>query len=234
MGPGSAAARRRGRPAAPPAVHTCAVMLFGASAGGKRGRDSMQGDDDATAAMIRDLWAAARLGQSHGTLREFQEFYHKLQAFQQRQQRHAGGVAQAEVEPGKRPASAAAEGRLELPARFDARYRINLAVPLDEGRLLAEAARQHQRHRGGGGADWARREDAAATLHSAKQALAHFVDFHQKKRFRRLAQLQHDRRQLPIAQHQQEIIDAVQQHQVLVLAGDTGVLCAQPVAYPGL
>ena len=103
-----------------------------------------------------------------------------------------------------------------------------VSVNVDEERVRAEVTRQQNR----GGRARHRPDNAAVVEHVrlAKAALSHYIDFHQKKRLRRQVQVQRDRKQLPIAPYEAEIAGLVQQHQVLVLAGDTG--CGKSTQVP--
>lgn len=52
--------------------------------------------------------------------------------------------------------------------------------------------------------------------------LAAYLQFCQKQRFNKLKQLRECQRKLPIALHRQEILDALRQNNILIVAGDTG------------
>ncbi|XP_027565066.1 probable ATP-dependent RNA helicase DHX34, partial [Neopelma chrysocephalum] len=61
-------------------------------------------------------------------------------------------------------------------------------------------------------------------------ALLHYLSFCQRGSFSRLARLQRERAALPIARYRSELVALVAQHQVLVVAGDTG--CGKSTQVP--
>ncbi|XP_032533621.1 uncharacterized protein LOC116781923 isoform X2 [Chiroxiphia lanceolata] len=61
-------------------------------------------------------------------------------------------------------------------------------------------------------------------------ALLHYLSFCQRGSFSRLARLQRERAALPIARYRHELVALVAQHQVLVVAGDTG--CGKSTQVP--
>nr|KAF6272643.1 DExH-box helicase 34 [Myotis myotis] len=63
-----------------------------------------------------------------------------------------------------------------------------------------------------------------------RQALLHYLDFVQKQAFGRLAKLQRERAALPIAQYGHRILKTLKEHQVVVVAGDTG--CGKSTQVP--
>ncbi|NXK43497.1 DHX34 helicase, partial [Piprites chloris] len=69
-----------------------------------------------------------------------------------------------------------------------------------------------------------------AHLSELGRALLHYLSFRQRGSFQRLARLQRDRAALPIARHRHQLLALVAQHQVLVVAGDTG--CGKSTQVP--
>uniref|UniRef100_A0A673V4A8 Probable ATP-dependent RNA helicase DHX34 n=1 Tax=Suricata suricatta TaxID=37032 RepID=A0A673V4A8_SURSU len=63
-----------------------------------------------------------------------------------------------------------------------------------------------------------------------RQALQHYLDFGQRQAFGRLARLQQERAALPIARYGARVLQALKEHQVVVVAGDTG--CGKSTQVP--
>ena len=55
-----------------------------------------------------------------------------------------------------------------------------------------------------------------------RTALRHYVNFLQKKKFDRIVKIRHDQISLPIYQFKEHILSAINRHQVVLIAGDTG------------
>ncbi|KAB0398430.1 hypothetical protein E2I00_014818, partial [Balaenoptera physalus] len=102
----------------------------------------------------------------------------------------------------------------DLPRAYDPRYRINLSV----------LGPDTWRSRGLG------RRLAPERVSEFRQALLHYLDFGQKQAFGRLAKLQRERVALPIAQYGDRILQTLKEHQVVVVAGDTG--CGKSTQVP--
>ena len=136
-----------------------------------------------------------------------------------RRRQGEGASEWAEDRCGEVPRGAAAPTST-LPATYDPRYRINLAVAVD----LERVTRVHSDK------EWAHADAAEETLQQAKMALYMYEDFRQKQRFKQVAKVQRDRRALPIAPFEAEIVNAVRDHRVIVLAGDTG--CGKSTQVP--
>ncbi|CAN8025715.1 unnamed protein product [Ixodes persulcatus] len=78
-------------------------------------------------------------------------------------------------------------------------------------------------------------DDSANSLSEADVAEARtvfhlFLDFLQRQKFAKLKKLRDFQRNLPIAQQKEAIIEAVQKHQVVLIAGDTG--CGKSTQIP--
>uniref|UniRef100_A0A8D0KUI7 Helicase ATP-binding domain-containing protein n=1 Tax=Strix occidentalis caurina TaxID=311401 RepID=A0A8D0KUI7_STROC len=135
-------------------------------------------------------------------VRDFWAFFERLRRFQNR--KNAG-----EPPPERPDTTAGPPGhRLDLPRRYDPRYRINLSVP----HAAAEADVPQKR------------------LREFRGALLHFLDFTQKQNFAKLAKIQRERAALPIAQYRERLLRAVAESQVVVVAGDTG--CGKSTQVP--
>jgi hypothetical protein len=148
----------------------------GASAPGLRGAPGARG-------------AQPRHESEHGWT-EFAEFYSKYRQFEQR-----AAAAPAPAPAALHPAARSAAAQLELPTRYDRRYRVNLACPGD-GAALAQQLAASVTFRAMPSAE------VEAVARAARQALAFFEDFQQKRRFKQLAKIQCTRRALPIAGYQ--------------------------------
>ncbi|OWF54057.1 probable ATP-dependent RNA helicase DHX34 isoform X1 [Mizuhopecten yessoensis] len=143
---------------------------------------------------------------------DFWTFLEKYQAFQQKK-------GHREKEERKEPIK---EGKLGLPRNYDKRYRINVALTskvvedfLKKGRLVD--------------ADIAR-ELTVKRVSEFRSILLHYIDFIQKQKFNKLKKIKKDQENLPIFQYRQRILDMVNQHQVIVVAGDTG--CGKSTQVP--
>ena len=102
----------------------------------------------------------------------------------------------------------------DLPPTYDPRYRINLSI------LGPDA----QDARGPAGSLPPER------VSEFRGALLHYLDFGQKQAFARLARLQRERAALPISQYRDRILQTLKEHQVVVVAGDTG--CGKSTQVP--
>lgn len=102
----------------------------------------------------------------------------------------------------------------DLPRTYDPRYRINLSI-------LGPDARGS---RGPGS------RLPPERMSEFRRAVLHYLDFSQKQSFGRLAKLQRERAALPIAQYGNRILQTLKEHQVVVVAGDTG--CGKSTQVP--
>nr|XP_020010402.1 probable ATP-dependent RNA helicase DHX34 [Castor canadensis] len=98
----------------------------------------------------------------------------------------------------------------DLPRTYDPRHRINLS-------LLGPDLR----------GSWGLPPERVSEF---RWALLHYLDFGQKQAFGRLAKLQRERAMLPIAQYGSRILQTLTEHQVVVVAGDTG--CGKSTQVP--
>uniref|UniRef100_F7CUN6 Probable ATP-dependent RNA helicase DHX34 n=1 Tax=Monodelphis domestica TaxID=13616 RepID=F7CUN6_MONDO len=145
--------------------------------------------------------------------RKFWAFFERLQTFQ----RSKAGLE------AKRPTEAQAPPRprgtalADLPATYDPRYRINLALLSGKGEPVSEL-------RG------SRSQLPHDRLAEFRRAVLHYLDFGQKQAFGKLAKLQRERAALPMARYGRHLLQALQEHQVVVVAGDTG--CGKSTQVP--
>ncbi|XP_053681351.1 probable ATP-dependent RNA helicase DHX34 [Anopheles nili] len=62
------------------------------------------------------------------------------------------------------------------------------------------------------------------------QIVTHYLDFRQREKFNKLRKLRQAQANLPVAKHREEIVEAVRNERVVVLAGDTG--CGKSTQVP--
>ena len=103
---------------------------------------------------------------------------------------------------------------LDIPQNYDHRYRINLCLLskdaedfIKRGRLVDyEVDRELTRER----------------VRQFRGILLHYLDFCQKQKFQKLRKIRHDQKNLPIYQYKEKIVSMIRDHQIVVVAGDTG------------
>ena len=59
-------------------------------------------------------------------------------------------------------------------------------------------------------------------LNEFRTVLRHFINFQQKQKFDRILKIRQDQVNLPIFQFKEHILIGVRDHQVILIAGDTG------------
>lgn len=138
---------------------------------------------------------------------KFWTFFERLQRFQ-----NLKTSRKEEKDPGQPKHSIPALA--DLPCTYDPRYRINLSVLGPDTR----------------GSQGLGRRLPAERVSEFRRALLHYLDFGQKQSFGRLAKLQRERAALPIAQYGNRILQTLKEHQVVVVAGDTG--CGKSTQVP--
>ncbi|XP_075849313.1 putative ATP-dependent RNA helicase DHX34 [Microcebus murinus] len=138
---------------------------------------------------------------------KFWTFFERLQRFQ-----NLKTSRKEEKDPGHRKDSVPALA--DLPRTYDPRYRINLSVLGPDVRGSRGPGRGLPPER----------------VSEFRRALLHYLDFGQKQAFGRLARLQRERAALPIAQYGTRILKTLKEHQVVVVAGDTG--CGKSTQVP--
>lgn len=171
-------------------------------------------DCPATRRRLEELYFREQdyIGAGSEDVRNFWAFFERLRHFQSRK-------TEREPSPGRHDQAepTAAARRLDLPRRYDPRYRINLSV------LSADVEATIRGRRGDSGVPRER-------LTEFRAALLHYLDFTQKQSFAKLAKLQRERAALPISQYRDRLLRAVAQNQVVVVAGDTG--CGKSTQVP--
>ena len=147
-------------------------------------------------------------------IRQGSEECQKFWTFFERLQRFQNLKTTSKEEKDSRHPKHSIPALADLPRAYDPRYRINLSVLGPDTR----------RSRGLG------RRLALERVSEFRQALLHYLDFGQKQAFGRLAKLQRERVALPIAQYGDHILQTLKEHQVVVVAGDTG--CGKSTQVP--
>lgn len=107
----------------------------------------------------------------------------------------------------------------DIPSAYDKNHNVNLylTTPFDE--LYSRLPYTEKRQR--------------LPLKKIKQFLnihTYYMDFREKEKFNKLKKLRKSQKNLPVAAHKNEIIEALRFNQVLVLAGDTG--CGKSTQVP--
>ncbi|MEJ1286051.1 DEAH (Asp-Glu-Ala-His) box polypeptide 34 [Cricetulus griseus] len=141
---------------------------------------------------------------------KFWAFFERLQRFQHLKAPRKEEKGAGHPKRGIPPALA------DLPRTYDPRYRINLSS------LLRPADTRSCQGSG--------RCLPPERASEFRRALLHYLDFAQKQAFGRLAKLQRERAALPIAQYGNRILQTLKDHQVVVVAGDTG--CGKSTQVP--
>ncbi|EDV20774.1 uncharacterized protein TRIADDRAFT_31352, partial [Trichoplax adhaerens] len=100
----------------------------------------------------------------------------------------------------------------DLPLKYDKRYRCNFSILF------------HQNY------DHLPRGLNQEKLKEFKQLVHLYEDFNQKQKFAKIRKIKNDQSNLPISQYRSKIITAVQQNQVVIIAGDTG--CGKSTQVP--
>ncbi|XP_063815457.1 probable ATP-dependent RNA helicase DHX34 [Pseudophryne corroboree] len=113
----------------------------------------------------------------------------------------------------------------DLPKEYDPRYRINMSIVMSRDVEKAlhghKEKRQNSRRRG---------DIPKEKLAEFKKAVLHYLDFNQRQSFGKLVKLRKERSSLPIFQYKEKIVQMVRDHQVVVVAGDTG--CGKSTQVP--
>ncbi|XP_078668798.1 putative ATP-dependent RNA helicase DHX34 [Branchiostoma floridae x Branchiostoma belcheri] len=112
---------------------------------------------------------------------------------------------------------------LGLPEKYDKRYRINFSIKTKDVEEKLKYLRTGSRTNDD--------EDLTPSrVAEFRLALLHYIDFCQKQKLQKLAKLRQDQASLPIHQYRDQIVEAVRQHRVVVVAGDTG--CGKSTQVP--
>lgn len=153
--------------------------------------------------------------------KEFWTFFERFQRFKAKRETDGSKPSKSMTELRKRRASDTVD--LGLPKEYDARYRINITVKTRdvEDRLGGLHARHHR--------DFPT-DPSSQEVTDCRLALLHFLDFTQKQSFCKLVKLQREQKSLPIFHYRDRIVELVQSHPVVVVAGDTG--CGKSTQVP--
>ncbi|XP_071979150.1 probable ATP-dependent RNA helicase DHX34 isoform X1 [Engystomops pustulosus] len=185
-----------------------------------RRSDQWDWNNPHTRALLEDLFFGPHgyIKANSEESKEFWSFFERFQRFQSLQKQNR-----------KTDDSAWHEGHrhelIDLPREYDARYRINQSIVLSR-----EVEKILHGHRDKG----RKSRDVSAVpkekLHEFKKAVLHYLDFSQRQSFGKLAKLRKERSNLPIFQYREKIVRMVREHQVVVVAGDTG--CGKSTQVP--
>ncbi|XP_053323739.1 probable ATP-dependent RNA helicase DHX34 [Spea bombifrons] len=115
---------------------------------------------------------------------------------------------------------------IDLPKVYDPRYRINVSIVLS--RDLEKVLHGHHKEKGRSSRDYG--DFPKEKLAEFKKAILHYLDFTQKQSFGKLVKLRKERSSLPIFQYREKIVRLMKEHQVVVVAGDTG--CGKSTQVP--
>ncbi|CAL8468067.1 g7606 [Coccomyxa elongata] len=154
--------------------------------------------------------------------KELQDFVPKVVSL-----KHARSSAAQERQRPEDEAQKQAAEKLGIPAAYDVRYRINVAIIADPKRA-ARAARQIDRNPAGQQPQQS--TSGAQVVEEYKAALPVYEDFYQKRQLQKLRKLLQDRAALPIAAYEATIVEAVRANPAVVVAGDTG--CGKSTQLP--
>lgn len=145
--------------------------------------------------------------------KEFWAFFERFQRFKAKREMMGSKPSKSVAELRMNRASGTLD--LGLPNEYDARYRINIFVNTKDvddrfGGYPTDLPRQKVR--------------------DCRFGLLHFLDFTQKQGFCKLVKLQREQKSLPIFHYRDRIVELVQAHPVVVVAGDTG--CGKSTQVP--
>ncbi len=93
---------------------------------------------------------------------------------------------------------------LGIPAQFDERYLINFSILTDK---MKPSSRDTL---------------SSVELMEFRKIIHLYVNFLQKKKYSKLVKLKQEKAVLPISKFKEEILHTVSEHNVVVIAGDTG------------
>lgn len=103
-----------------------------------------------------------------------------------------------------------------VPADYRKFHCINLDINLNFGEMFARVPQSS--------------ELADCRLRQFRDVVVLYLDFKQKEKFNKLKKLRDNQANLPVARYKDEIIDAVKNERVVVIAGDTG--CGKSTQVP--
>lgn len=148
---------------------------------------------------------------------DFWMFFKKYQDFQRRNpHRRSKMLTEEDLQNTSR------SGQLGIPSVYNKRHRINISL----GCKNLESVLQKQSKYCHSGMP----ELTKTQLNYVQLVLLHYSDFQQKQKFAKLKKIKKDQQSLPIHQYKAEVLEAVAQNQVVVVAGDTG--CGKSTQVP--
>ncbi|XP_032240622.2 probable ATP-dependent RNA helicase DHX34 isoform X1 [Nematostella vectensis] len=153
---------------------------------------------------------------------DYKDFWHFFERYESFQRKRSLSKKDVKKEPSNNVSQ-----KLGLPVNYDKRYRVNVSVLSGD---IAELVRPSH-HKG----KLKEKEPkyrglTEANIAEFRSVLLYYIDFCQKQKFNKLAKLKRDQTNLPISQFRQQIVDAVKNHQVVIIAGDTG--CGKSTQVP--
>ncbi|KAM9481143.1 putative ATP-dependent RNA helicase DHX34 [Clarias gariepinus] len=153
--------------------------------------------------------------------KEFWTFFERFQRFKAKKEIGNSKPSKSGADFRKKCASGTVD--LGLPKEYDARYRINIFVKTRdvEDRLGGTHGRRHR---------VCPTDPNSQEVTDCRLVLLHFLDFTQKQSFCKLVKLRREQKSLPIFHYCDRIVELIQTHPVVVVAGDTG--CGKSTQVP--
>ncbi|KAK3547975.1 hypothetical protein QTP70_001636 [Hemibagrus guttatus] len=153
--------------------------------------------------------------------KEFWAFFERFQRFKAKREMVGSKPSKSVAELRMNRASGTLN--LGLPKEYDARYRINIFVNTKDvdDRFGSLHGRRHRDYT---------TDPPSQEVRDCRIGLLHFLDFTQKQGFCKLVKLQREQKSLPIFHYRDRIVELVQAHPVVVVAGDTG--CGKSTQVP--
>ncbi|CAF1190863.1 unnamed protein product [Adineta steineri] len=152
-------------------------------------------------------------------IEDFWKFVHKYQLFQQKRKQPSKPTPSS-IDTDQQRSSI-----LNLPLIYEKRHRLNASITINKSLTHAEprydmmGERIIEHHR-----------LSSIRLEEFKSIIEYYFDFNQKEKFKRIHKLRQDQNNLPIAIHRREILEELKNHQVILIAGDTG--CGKSTQIP--
>ncbi|XP_027848814.2 probable ATP-dependent RNA helicase DHX34 [Aphis gossypii] len=113
---------------------------------------------------------------------------------------------------------------LKLPEVFDKMHLINLKMNYSDDELASRLPTYDQEEA------YEKRPLTKEDISKFRQLVLMYMDFKQKEKFNKLRKLRETQQNLPVYQFKDEIIEAVKNHRVVIIAGDTG--CGKSTQIP--
>ncbi|CAF1168729.1 unnamed protein product [Adineta steineri] len=152
-------------------------------------------------------------------IEDFWKFVYKYQLFQQKRKQPPKPIPSS-IDTDQQRSSI-----LNLPLIYEKRHRLNASITINKSLTHAEprydmmGERIIEHHR-----------LSSTRLEEFKSIIEYYFDFNQKEKFKRIHKLRQDQNNLPIAIHRREILEELKNHQVILIAGDTG--CGKSTQIP--